>query len=254
MKKYALLLTTCLAFASAYGQSPSCDQCVLDPLKDHCPELDGPDYPGEQFASLTTAEGGPQPLFWDIYLPNEAQLPAPVVILVKDAGFEKGRRCDGELKCIARELTASGFAVVSIDIRHDQIQADKIPCQVNAAYAPPAAYRQVTDLKKAIRWARYPATTSILFGKVNHKVGAVGGSGGGAHVAWCAATGVIGNGNNEKLDAAVCLSGAYKFDDQSSLEDMGGQNGMGFCANVTTYCQGTNTWFRHGVRAATAGK
>jgi hypothetical protein len=192
------------------------------------------------------------PLFWDVYLPTTDLPPNgwPVVILVKDAGFEKGRRCSQELKCIARDLTDSGFAVVSIDIRHDKVGMDQdlyLPCQVQAAYSPPNAHQQVTDLRKAILRVRNPAPTSALSGKVSDLVGAVGGSGGGALVAWCAATeSTLGAG--DKLDAGVCLSGAYDFDDDRSLSTQNQCNGQGcqdaaygFCVNVTDYCKVTLT-------------
>jgi len=187
------------------------------------------------------------PLYWDVYLPSPTPPPGvfwPVVILVEDGGFENGRRCDHQLKCIARDLTASNFAVVSIDIRHDKIHDNTHddPCQTVPAYAPQFNHKQVGDLKKAIKRARNPGSGSILSGKVNQKVGAIGGSGGGAHVAWCAATGTVGSLTDDKLDAAVCLSGAYEFDNLDSLNTHNQCNPpcsnpiYGFCENVTAYC------------------
>lgn len=176
------------------------------------------------------------PLYWDVYLPSPTPPPGilwPVVILVNDGGFENGRRCDGRMTCIAGDLTANNFAVVVIDIRHDVIHGtrDDLPCQTNPAYAPQYTRKQIGDLRQAIIKARGTAG-GILAGKVNGYVGAVGGSGGGAHAAWCAATESAPQAG-DRLDAAVCLSGAYKFDDLSSLTNP--SNGPGFCANVTTY-------------------
>jgi pimeloyl-ACP methyl ester carboxylesterase len=138
------------------------------------------------------------------------------------------------MTCIAGDLTANNFAVVVIDIRHDKLHMtrDDLPCQHNPAYSPQYTRKQVADLRQAITKAR--GVDGILAGKVNGYVGAVGGSGGGAHAAWCAATESAPNAG-DKLDAAVILSGAYKFDDQSSLTDP--SNGPGYCANVTTYCK-----------------
>ena len=247
MKTTVLLLTLGLAFASAYGQTPTptppCAACTPGGGNQTCPvSAPTPNESAEQFGTFSDT-GGVMPLYWDVYLPNESQPPDgwPVVILVNDGGFQMGRRCDGNMKCIAGDLTANHFVVVSIDIRHDVLNQmpprENLPCQTDAAYSPQYSRNQVSDLKQAINKARTPGSTDFLYGKVNHKVGAIGGSGGGAHVAWCAATGTPGNGNNEKLDAAVCLSGAYDFDEATSLADSDPGNMYGFCTNVTTYCR-----------------
>ena len=190
-----------------------------------------PDYL-EKYGTAQDGQLRTLPLYWDVYLPSSTPPPSgwPVVILVKNAGFEKGRRCAFPLPCMARDLNASGFAVVSIDVRHDKVgtnTGDYLPCQAVPALAPQTQYRQVDDLKAAILAARSPNAGSILHQKVNHKVGAVGGSGGGTLVAWCATTETT---SGDKLDAAVCLSGAYKLDDKPSLRD------TGYCLNVTDYC------------------
>ena len=66
---------------------------------------------------------------------------------------------------------------------------------------------QTNDLKKAVRAARkYPGG--------NGKVGAIGGSAGGSHDVYLAATGTKGD---DRLDAAVALSGAYDFTDKRSF-------------------------------------
>jgi acetyl esterase/lipase len=56
----------------------------------------------------------------------------------------------------------------------------------------------------------------VAFGRVNGKVGAVGGSAGASHAAYCAAAPTLGG---DQLDAAVLLSGAYDFHDPASLID-----------------------------------
>ncbi len=48
----------------------------------------------------------------------------------------------------------------------------------------------------------------------NGKVGAIGGSAGGSHDVYLAATGTKGD---DRLDAAVAFSGAYDFTDKGSL-------------------------------------
>ena len=57
----------------------------------------------------------------------------------------------------------------------------------------------------------------MAFGRVNGKVGAVGGSTGASHAAYCAAAPILGG---DQLDAAVLLSGAYDFHDPDSLIDI----------------------------------
>ena len=75
---------------------------------------------------------------------------------------------------------------------------------------------QTDDVATAIRAARNPAPTSVAFGRVNGKVGAVGGSAGASHAAYCAAAPTLGG---DQLDAAVLLSGASDFHDPASLID-----------------------------------
>ena len=75
---------------------------------------------------------------------------------------------------------------------------------------------QTDDVATAIRAARSPAPGSVAFGRVNGKVGAVGGSAGASHAAYCAAAPTLGG---DQLDAAVLLSGAYDFHDPASLID-----------------------------------
>ena len=75
---------------------------------------------------------------------------------------------------------------------------------------------QTDDVATAIRAARNPAPGSVAFGRVNGKVGAVGGSAGASHAAYCAAAPTLGG---DQLDAAVLLSGAYDFHDPASLID-----------------------------------
>src|SRR5207244_13473453 len=72
---------------------------------------------------------------------------------------------------------------------------------------------QTDDVAAAIRAARNPAQTSVAFGRVNGKVGAVGGSAGASHAAYCAAAPALGG---DQLDAAVLLRGAYDFHDPDS--------------------------------------
>ena len=75
---------------------------------------------------------------------------------------------------------------------------------------------QIDEVRRAISVARSPGAASILAGRVNRKVGAVGGSTGASHAQACPAT---FSAPNNRLDAAVLLSGPYAFDDPQSLAD-----------------------------------
>ena len=83
---------------------------------------------------------------------------------------------------------------------------------------------QTNDLKKAVRAARkYPGG--------NGKVGAIGGSSGGSHAVYLAATGMAGD---DRLDGAVALSGAFDFTDPASLRY------GNFRRAVENYCGSSN--------------
>ena len=70
---------------------------------------------------------------------------------------------------------------------------------------------------------------SVAFGRVNGKVGAVGGSAGASHAAYCAAAPTLGG---DQFDAAVLLSGPYDFHDPASLIDT---RCAAFGSNVRNY-------------------
>ncbi len=74
---------------------------------------------------------------------------------------------------------------------------------------------------------------------------AVGGSAGGSHAAYCAATGTAGL---DKLDAAVSLSGAYAFDDAKSLADTSRRN---FAGDVKNYVNSSDLAKLHAASPAT---
>ena len=85
-----------------------------------------------------------------------------------------------------------------------RVTRGRLPGQKSAGRYPD----QTNDLKIAVRAAR-------AYAGGNGKVGAIGGSAGGAHDVYLAATGTAGD---DRLDAAVALSGAYDFNDHGSHE------------------------------------
>ncbi len=96
----------------------------------------------------------------DIYLPNNAKGPFPVIIAIHGGAFHMGDKADGQLTPMLAGL-AHGYAVVSINYRLS-----------SEAKAP----KQIQDVKAAIRWVRANARTYQLNGS---KLAVWGGSAGG---------------------------------------------------------------------------
>src|SRR5215472_2041277 len=148
---------------------------------------------------------GDTPLNWRAFVPSDTGV-HPAVIVIHGGDFYGGIFNDTQTD---EALVCAGFCVFDIEYR----------------LAPPGKLRgqgsdlgrypeQTDDVATAIRAARSPAPGSIAFGRVNGKVGAVRGSAGGSHAAYCAAAPTLGG---DQFDAAVLLSGAYDFHDPASL-------------------------------------
>ena len=150
---------------------------------------------------------GDTPLRWRAFIPHDGEI-HPAIIVIHGGHFNAGDFTDLQTD---QDLACAGFCVFDIEYR----------------LAPPGRVRgqgrdlghypeQTDDVATAIRAARNPAPTSVAFGRVNGRVGAVGGSAGASHAAYCAAAPTVGG---DQLDAAVLLSGAYDFHDPASLID-----------------------------------
>ncbi len=146
-----------------------------------------------------TADDG-TPLRWTIY-PGAGPGPHPAVLVIHGGGFRMEPPSPKTFEA-ARDAAAAGFNAFHVEYR--LASRDGLPGQKSLGQFPD----QTNDLKIAVRAARkYPGG--------NGKVGAIGGSAGGAHDVFLAATGTVGD---DRLDAAVALSGAYDFNDQSSAQ------------------------------------
>src|SRR5438874_4007401 len=150
---------------------------------------------------------GDTPLRWKAFISRDGEM-HPAIIVIHGGNFYGGDFTDLQTD---QDLVCAGFCVFDIEYR----------------LAPPGRVRgqgrdlghypeQTDDVATAIRAARNPAPTSVAFGRVNGRVGAVGGSAGASHAAYCAAAPTLGG---DQLDAAVLLSGAYDFHDPASLID-----------------------------------
>ncbi len=159
-----------------------------------------------------TASDG-TPLHWDVYTPD-GNGPWPAVLLIHVGGFKSGSRTEGDLVNCAHDLAAAGFIAFSIEYR--LAPNGYLPGQVSSGRFPD----QTDDVKLAVLAARADS-------RCNGQVGAVGGSAGGSHAAFVAVTGDTGL---DRIDAAVCLSGAYDFSDFSPDPDL-----TKFTDNVTNY-------------------
>jgi acetyl esterase/lipase len=151
--------------------------------------------------------GESTPLMWRAFVPND-RLKHPAVIVIHGGGFNSA---DFFTLQTDQDLVCAGFCV--FDIEYRLAPPGKLRGQGNDLGRYP---EQTDDVATAIRAARSPAPGSVAFGRVNGKVGAVGGSSGASHAAYCAGAPTLGG---DQFDAAVLLSGAYDFHDPASLID-----------------------------------
>jgi acetyl esterase/lipase len=150
---------------------------------------------------------GDTPLRWRAFIPNDGQT-HPAIIVIHGGQFDAGDFIDIRTD---QDLVCAGFCVFDIEYRLAP------PGKLQGQGGDPGRYpEQTDDVAMAIRAARNPARESVAFGRVNGRVGAVGGSAGASHAAYCAAAPTLGG---DQLDAAVLLSGAYDFHDPASLID-----------------------------------
>ncbi len=142
-----------------------------------------------------TADDG-TPLRWTVY-PGTGPGPHPAVLVIHGGGF-RAEPNSPKTRWAAQDAAAAGFNAFQVEYR--LAPGRGLPGQKSVGHYPD----QTNDLKIAVRAARrYPGG--------NGKVGAIGGSAGGSHAVYLAATGALGD---DRLDAAVALSGAYDFTDR----------------------------------------
>jgi acetyl esterase/lipase len=140
-------------------------------------------------------------LKWSVYTPAGSG-PWPAVLVIHEGGWKTGSRNDGDVVIAANDLANAGYLALAISYR--LAPPGHLPGQQR--YGDDGRYpKQSADVQMAIRAARTDP-------RCNGQVGAVGGSAGATHGAVAAGTGTIGD---DRLDVAVCLSGAYNFSDFS---------------------------------------
>ena len=180
-------------------------------------------------------------LKWRKYIPDADLFgppPYPTVLVVHGQGFHGGSPMDAGVEQVSRDLQARGYLALAVTHR-------LAPCGLienQPVHTDPASGRppqQTDDIKSLVRAAR--SLTSLC----NGKVGIIGGSAGGSHAAfvaldktaspantypnWCQ------NGNDDRPQCAICLSGAYDLADRIGTEGAGRQQ---YIRDVESY---TNT-------------
>ncbi|HEY3662046.1 MAG TPA: alpha/beta hydrolase [Chthoniobacterales bacterium] len=137
-------------------------------------------------------------LTWQVF-PAKGAGEHPNVLVIHGGGFS-ANPADSKLLACAKDLSAAGMNAFVIDYR--LAPPGMLPGQKSDGRYPD----QTNDVVVAIRAARADS-------RGNGKVGAVGGSAGGSHIVYTAANGTPGD---DRVDAAVCLSGAYDYGDKTS--------------------------------------
>ena len=153
-------------------------------------------------------------LHWDAYMPSSPG-PWPAVLVIHGGGFMMGTptSSDDSVTC-AQDLAAAGYLALSIEYR--LAPPGSLPGQTSDGRFPD----QEEDVKLAVHTARSDP-------RCNGQVGAVGGSAGGYHTAFVAATGTIGY---DRIDVGVSLSGLYDASDFSPSPNLDG-----FSSTVLNY-------------------
>ncbi|MGI8955851.1 MAG: alpha/beta hydrolase family protein [Chthoniobacterales bacterium] len=167
-------------------------------------------------------------LHWYVYTPA-GNGPWPAMIIIHGGGFDSNSPTSSPDSVVCgQDLAAAGYIAFSVEYR----------------LAPPGLLRGQTsdgrfpqqndDVRLAVRTARADS-------RCNGQVGAIGGSGGGYHVAYLAATGTPGD---DRIEVGVSLSGVFDLSDFSPNPTLNY-----FTATVTNYV-GVTTADTAALRAA----
>lgn len=171
-----------------------------------------PTPPPQQTEVYARAADGTQ-LQWDVYSPK-GKGPWPAVLVIHGGLFIGGDKTDEGVVQTAQDLADAGYIAFAINYR--LAPPGFLPGQRSLGRSPD----QYNDVHLAVQAARNDSRST-------GKVGSVGGSAGGTHTVWVAATGTVGG---DRVDVGVSLSGAYDFSDFSPDPGI-----AAFIATVTNY-------------------
>ena len=219
IKKCFLPVAVVCAFASsALAQSTPTPTPTSTPLA----VLD------EQYGTAPTGV----PLYWKAIPPDPILFPGrrSAVLVVHEGGF---RNNDPGNMDVARDLAMAGYLALAIEYRlappHLTMNSPRHCCPGQNDVGDDGYYPESKDdMRMAILAARADA-------RCNGKVGAIGGSAGGAILIYWAGTGTAGG---DRLDVAISLSPQTDFHDPASLTDT---KRPSFAFGVTNYVNSTDS-------------
>lgn len=190
-----------------------------------------PPPPSPQNTEVYAIASDRTPLEWTVFTPS-GKGPWPAVLVIHGGLYIGGSADDSGVVTCAKDLAAAGYIAFAINYR--LAPPGSVPGQKSLGRFPD----QGNDVHLAVLAARDDSRS-------NGRVGAVGGSAGATHAAWVAVTGVPGQ---DRIDAAVCLSGAYDLSDFSPDSELGifidtATNYVGVpVTNVTTLRAASPAW------------
>lgn len=112
-----------------------------------------------QYGSAIGADGDPDRLFMDLYVPADDDGPAlrPVAIFSHGGGFAFGNKAEGPSAEMARHFAELGYVTASLNYRHLAPDGCGGPDNTDTNVCQTAALEAIHDAQAAVRWFRVHA-------------------------------------------------------------------------------------------------